>query len=140
VVTTTTRPGGEPFSLVITGEAEEWLPALERIVGPRFLVPHRVSSDSELLQVVQEGKADAAVLDDQAEWLIDALGLLRMIRRVSVAFPVVVVTTRRDRRWLQDALQLAAFSVVRRPMALEELLRQIQRMMVRIERHLREGR
>ena len=38
---------------------------------------------------------------------------------------------------LEDALQLAAFSVVCRPLALEELLRQIQRMMMRIDRALR---
>jgi hypothetical protein len=56
----------EPFHLVVTGEAESWLPALELIVGPDVLVPTMVSDDRELLDVVQAGKADAAVLDDEA--------------------------------------------------------------------------
>ena len=63
-----------------------------------------------------------------------------MIRRLDSDLPVVVVTKRRDRRLLEDALRLTAFSVVVKPLALEEFLRQIQRMMARIDRTLRDGR
>ncbi len=126
-----------PFSLVVTGEAESWLPALHQIVGSAYLVPRQVSDDRELLDVVSSGQADAAVLDDAAEWELDALQLLRMIRRVNRTLPVVVVTGRRDRHWLEDALRLTAFSVVTRPLALEELLRQIARMMSRLDEVLR---
>ncbi len=126
-----------PFSLVVTGEAESWLPALHQIVGSDYLVPRPVSDDRELLDVVGSGQADAAVLDDAAQWDLDALQLLRMIRRVNRTLPVVVVTGRRDRHWLEDALRLTAFSVVTRPLALEELLRQIARMMSRLDEVLR---
>ena len=127
----------DPFGLVVTGEAESWLPALEIIVGPDVLVPYKVNSDSELLDVVQSGLADAAVIDDEAKWTVDVLQLLRMIRRLDASLPVVVVTARRDRRLLEDALRLAAFSVVVKPLELEELLRQIQRIMVRLDQLLR---
>ncbi len=126
-----------PFNLVITGEAESWLSALEQIVGPRWLAPHMVSGDSELLEVVESGLADAAVLDDAAEWDLDVLRLLRMIRRLDTVLPVVVITGRQDRRWLESALRLTVFSVVARPLELEELLRQIQRMMFRLDEMLR---
>lgn len=126
-----------PFSLVLTGEAESWLPALEQIVGPQWLVTHKVKNDSELLEVVQAKEADAAVLDDAAQWSLDVLKLLRMVRRLDTLLPVVVISSRCDRRWLEDALRLAVFSVVARPLELEELLRQIQRMMVRLNRMLR---
>ncbi|MCD6364288.1 MAG: response regulator, partial [Planctomycetes bacterium] len=122
-----------PFGLVVTGEAEDWVGALELIVGPNVLVPYKVSSGPELLDVVQSGTADAAVLDDAAEWSVDVLQLLRMIRRLDAQLPVVVVTARRDRRLLEDALRLTAFSVVVKPLALEELLRQIRRMMIRVD-------
>ena len=128
-----------PFSLVVTGEAEGWLPAIHRIVGSEYIVPKRVSDDRELLDVVGSGQADAAVLDDAAQWHLDALQLLRMIRRVNRTLPVVVVTGRRDRHWLEDALRLTAFSVVTRPLELEELLRQIARMMHRLDETLRRG-
>jgi len=129
-----------PLNLVVTGEAASWLPALEKIVGTEYVAPRRVQDDRELLQVVSAGDADAAVLDDAAEWQLDVLHLLRMIRRVNRTLPVVVVVTgRRDRHWLEDALRLAAFSVVTRPLELEELLRQIQRMMRRLDEMLRRG-
>ena len=126
-----------PFKLVVTGEAECWEPALEQIVGPQWLALHRVHSGHELLEVVEAGQADAAVLDDATDWQLNVLHLLRMIRRMNAILPVVVITTRRDRRWLEDALRLAVFSVVTRPLALEELLRQIQRMMVRLDQAMR---
>ena len=136
---TTLKPGRDPFNLVVTGEAESWLPALEQIVSSRYLLARRVRGDRELLDVVASGVADAAVLDDAADWRLDVLQLLRMIRRVNTTLPVVVVTGRRDRHWLEDALRLAAFSVVTRPLELEELLRQIARMMRRLDEVLRDG-
>jgi len=128
-----------PLGLVVTGEVESWLPALELIVGPTVLETFKVRDEDELLDVVQCGLVDAAVLDDEPQWSVDVLQLLRMIRRVDEALPVVVVTRRRDRRLLEDALRLAAFSVVVKPLALEELLRQIQRMMLRLDKLLRDG-
>jgi two-component system phosphoglycerate transport system response regulator PgtA len=127
-----------PLELVVTGEAEDWLPALGQIVGPRFLHTRRVRSDHELLEVVRTGQADAAVLDDDAPWDVDVLRLLRMIRRVNARLPVVVVTKHTDRQWLEDALSLAAHSVVAKPLELEELLRQVHGVMTRLARMLRQ--
>lgn len=135
VVTSDRRKG--PLALVVTGQARSWQAALEKIVGPEWLVTYTVSDDQDLLNVVQTGLADAAVLDDGVAWDLDVLQLLRMIRRLNTTLPVVVVTGRRDRRWLEDALRLAAFSVVVRPLELEELLRQIRRIMVRLDEMLR---
>ena len=50
---------------------------------------------------------------------------------------VVLLTGRSEPRWLQEALRLAAFSVVSKPLRLEELLRQIHRMMLRLDAYLR---
>ncbi len=124
---------------MVTGEAESWLPSLRQIVAPQFLTAYQVDSDRQLLEVVSSGLADAAVLDELAGWSVDVIHLLRMIRRVDAVLPVVVVTSRSDRRLLEEALRLAAFSVVTRPLALEELLRQIHRMMIHLDRMLRQG-
>ena len=128
----------EPLKLVVTGEAESWLPALGKIVGPRYLHARRVRSDHELLEVVRTGSADAAVLDDESAWDIDVLRLLRMLRRLDKGLPVVVVTSHTDRRWLENALKLAAYSVVVKPLELEELIRQIHGIMDRLNRMLRQ--
>lgn len=129
----------QPFGLVVTGEAQDWQDALEQIVGPEWITTYRVSDGRELLSVVESGVADAAVLDDRAELGLDVMQTLRLIRRLNAALPVVVVTTQIDRRVLENALRLAAFSVVPRPLELEELLRQIRRMMIRLDQMLRHG-
>ena len=64
-----------PLGLVVTGEAQWWLPSLEAIIGPQLLKPVQVDSDRELLEVVSSGHADAAVLDDEAQWSVDVLRL-----------------------------------------------------------------
>jgi len=129
-------PGGRPqgaLGLVITGEANFWQPVLEQLVGRELLTTYRVDSTRELLEVVESGLAHAAVLDEEADQDLDALQMLRLIRRLDQIFPVVIVTRRTDRRLMEDALRLAAFSVLAKPVELEALLRQIQRIMVRLD-------
>lgn len=128
-----------PFSLVVTGEAEFWRSAVEQIVGPKYLITRKVHNNGELIEVIRAGQADAAVLDDSSDLGLDVMQLLRQIRRINVMLPVVIVTAQPDRRRLEDALRLAAFSVISRPLRLEELLRQIQRMMIRLDMMLKQG-
>lgn len=125
-----------PFGLAISGEAGQYLNALRVIVGPKWLRAYRVDTDREVLQVVRAGVADALVLDEDAIE-IDGLKLLRMIRRLDEALLVVLLTGRADRRRLEEALRLAAFSVVVKPLRLEEMLVQIHRMMVRLDAAMR---
>ena len=125
-----------PFSLVVSGEAGEYADALDKIVGPVWLETYRVRTDREVLQLVQAGRADAVVLDEAVTEL-DVLRLLRMIHRVNQTLLVVLLTGLSEPRWLQEALRLAAFSVVSKPLRLEELLRQIHQMMLRLDAYLR---
>ena len=128
-----------PFGLVVSGEAGEFADALSLIVGPRWLETYRVNSDGEVLGLVQAGLADAVVLDE-AVAEIDVLALLRMIHSLNEALLVVLLTGVTDRRRLAEALRLAAFSVVTKPLRLEELLVQIHRMMVRLDTTIRRDR
>jgi DNA-binding NtrC family response regulator len=121
----------KPFEVVLTGEAEHWLPALRQIVGPETLIGRKVEGDGELIRVVESGGVDAAVLDEESHREVPVLHVLRMIRRVDPRLPVVIVSRHNERRWLEDALRLAAFSVLNKPLQFEPLLRQIWRMMDR---------
>jgi DNA-binding NtrC family response regulator len=125
-----------PLGLVLSGEASEYVEALAHIVGSRWLETYRVRSDGEVLSLVQAGLADAVVLDE-AVTQADPLHLLRLIRQLNETMLVVILTRRNDRRLLEEALRLAAFSVVGKPLRLEELLLQIHRMMVRLDETIR---
>ena len=128
------RPG--PFGLAVTGEGEQYLQALRLIVGPTWLRTYQVDSDREVIQLVRSGQADALLLDEEAI-AVDGLKLLRTIRRFNESMLVVLLTEHTERRWLEEALRLAAFSVVIKPLRLEEMLVQIHRMMVRLDAVLR---
>ena len=130
------QEGAGPFGLAVSGEAGEYVQALRQIVGPEWLVTYEVDSDRELLHLVRAGAADALLVDEDATQ-VDALKLLREIRRVDQAVLVVLLTGHAERRWLEEALRLAAFSVVIKPLRLEEMLVQIHRMMVRLDAVMR---
>ncbi len=127
----------EPLDVVVTGEAETWLPAIQTIVGPRYIHAYKASNDRELLHVVEKGNPDAAVLDEGPGQEVPVLHMLRLIRRVQPRMPVIIVTAHTERRWLEDALRLAAFSVLTKPLGFEALLQQLQRVMTRLDRSLR---
>ena len=131
--------GASPFGLVVSGEAVEYVEVLRHIVGPRWLETYRASSDGEVLHLVREGVGHAVLLDDDAIE-VDTLKLLRSIRRLNQALLVVLLTGHTERRYLEEAMRLAAFSVVAKPLRLEELLVQIHRMMVRLEVVIRRPR
>ena len=80
--------------------------------------------------MVEAGLGDAVVIDsnrgDQ-----ELLVMLRSIRRVTWAVPVVLVVRRATRRFMEGALRLEAFSVVHKPLEREELLVQLRRILER---------
>ncbi len=127
-----------PFRLVVTGQAEDWAPALRRLIGPRYMLVQQVENNRELIDAVESHQVDAAVVDDQVDWARDGLKLLRMIRRIDTELPVVIVTHHQDRQFLQSALQLRAYIVVNAPLGFEQLVRQIYGMMCRMEQMLRD--
>ena len=122
--------------MVVTGEAGQWYPALSKLVGSRLLHTRLAADDRELLDIVGEGKMDLAVLDEEASSEVDIMRLLRIIRRLDQNVAIVLVTRQTDRRWLEDALELAAFSVLVKPLEFEVLLRQLHGVMMKLNRYV----
>jgi DNA-binding NtrC family response regulator len=133
------RGGPDPFNLVVNGEAGQYIRALEQIVGRRWLTALPAKSDEEVLRLVRSGVPHGVMLDEAATE-VEPLRLLRTIRRENQTLLVVLLTRHSDRHWLQEALGLTAFSVVIKPLRLEELLVQVHRMMVRLDAAIRRGR
>ncbi|MBT3278195.1 MAG: response regulator [Phycisphaerales bacterium] len=126
----------EPLELVVTGEAEYWLDALKRTVGPQWLRIRVVRDGDALLVAVQTSRVDAVVVDDQAYGVDSPELLIRKIRRVRPVMPVILVSDRSDRQSLEDAMRLAVFTVLARPVGFEMLLRQIHGIMLRLAKEL----
>lgn len=121
---------GQPFGLVVSGEAKRHEEALRKLLGPNVVVTHLATDTGQVLEIVQHGQAHAVVIDTEAGDY-ELLKTLRMIRRVNTALPVVLVAHEVSRRFMEDALRLAAFSVVHKPLEREELLIQLRRIFER---------
>lgn len=119
-----------PFGLVVSGEARRHEDALRKLLGPKMVVTFTATNAGEIVRIVQHGEADAAVVD--AGDPHELLKTLRMIRRVNMALPVVLVAQEVSRRFLEDALRLAAFSIAHRPLEREELLMHLRRIFERM--------
>ena len=127
-----------PFSLITSGEANEYADTVSRIVGPRLIETFTVDTEDEMLGMVRAGLADAIILDEAVSQ-VSPLSLLQMIRSLDESLLVVLLTSQADPRRLTEAMKLTAFSVVIKPLVLEELLLQIHRMMKRLETRLRKS-
>lgn len=101
----------------------EWVDRLAARLRPARLTVHRTASGTDALDVVRRGRLSFAVLDTYPHD-VGGLGLLRRIRSIDAALPCVLVTERTDRRYLQRALDLKAYSVVTTPVD-ESILREL---------------
>lgn len=119
-----------PFRVVVSGEASRHEEALQKLLGPNVVLTVRAGNPGELLAVIERRQADAAVLDTELGQQ-ELLRTLRMIRRINVTLPVVLVTREVSRWFMEDALRLAAFSVAHKPLEREELLIQLRRIFER---------
>jgi len=118
------------FTLVVSGEARQHVGNLRKLLGPHPVDMYNAADTGDLIETVQDGRADAVVVDsDRGQQ--DVLKILRMIRRVNAALPVILVARRTPRRFMEGALRLAAFSIVHKPVEREELLIQLRRLVDR---------
>ena len=121
-----------PLGLVVSGEARRHADILRQLLGPDLVVMVNADGTDQLLWFVEDGRADAVVVDsDRGDQ--ELLDVLRMIRRVNAALPVVLVAREATRRFMEGALRLAAFSIVHKPLEREDLLIQLRRIVERRE-------
>ena len=133
----THRPGEQrPVTLIVSGEARSQAGIIQQLLGPALVSMFNVADTGELLHVVQRRQVDGAVVDSEVgDGGEDLLKTLRIIRRIDAKLPVVLVASSLSRRFLEGALRLEAFSVVRKPMQREELLIQLRRIVERVARN-----
>lgn len=130
---------------------EHWSRQLPRLLQPQGVVAFLARTGEEAIAVVERHEIHAAVLDlgtprssTRSAGSVgggngdDAAGLwlLELFRRLPSQPPVVVINSpvinqRQVDRLLSDALRLGAFSVLNKPVRLEQLLEVFQRLIER---------
>ena len=126
-----TKDRRRPLQLVLSGEACRHTEILRTLLGPHRVDMVTADSLTDLVGMVETGRGDAVVIDSNRSDQ-ELLVMLRSIRRVTWALPVVLVVRRATRRFMEGALRLDAFSVVHKPLEREELLVQLRRIVERL--------
>ncbi|MEM6332112.1 MAG: hypothetical protein AAF823_02090 [Planctomycetota bacterium] len=142
--------GRARFRVLLTEDRDpspaHWARQLPRLMQPLGVEAVIAAHAQQALDALDEGPLHAAVIDLATPRAPgrpvntnepDGLWLLNLLARHRSKPPVIVVDSRvvtsaQVHRALQHALRLGAFSVVRRPVELEQLLAVIQRL---VDRH-----
>jgi len=138
------------FNVLVTEDMprpeEYWTRQLQKLLEPMGVATHRVTTGTEALDLVDRMAIHAAVVDmgtpmsaveaDKPAGAQPAAVWLRQLGRLLANRPIVVVhgrvySRRKADRALRDALSFGAFSVLHKPVEMEQLLRVFRRMMDR---------
>jgi len=129
--------------------SEHWSEQLPRLLQPQGVAAYVATSASEAIEMVEQLEIHAAVIDlgtplgerRVATGTAKADGeagmwLLELMRRMPSRPPVVVINSpvisqNQVNRLLSEALRLGAFSVLQKPVTMEQLLTVFQRLMER---------
>ncbi|MDH3583576.1 MAG: response regulator [Phycisphaerae bacterium] len=139
------RPDAANRLNVLLSEAEQpWAANLPRLLEPQGVRALCARDVDQALQIIEHETIHAAVIDMALPLGRDepapagqtgGLKLLRVIQRLSPTPPAVVVRgrsfDRMDDRLLGQALKLEAFSVLDRPVQLEQMLEVLRRLLKR---------
>jgi CheY-like chemotaxis protein len=146
---------GTRFNLLLTHErphgGEHWTAQLPRLLGPQGVGSYVVSTGRDAIDVAERTPIHAAVIDlgtppgEGHDWAMGpgpasagpgGLWLLKLLLRLPNRPPVVLLrkpaySRRQAERLLREALSLGAFSVLQKPVQMEELLAVFQRLVDR---------
>ena len=150
------QPGGRLNVLVTENRPhapEHWTAQLPRLLNPQGVVSYLARSAQEAIEVADLREIHAAVIDlatprdphggrpDDTRGgapgrRFGGMWLSELLKRLPDRPPVVIInspahTDRQAARLLQEALRLGAFSVMNKPVGLEQLLVVLQRLLER---------
>jgi DNA-binding NtrC family response regulator len=129
------------LNVLLTDVDQEWAVHLPRLLEPQGVRAICAQSVKEAVEVIDRQPIHAAVVNlslpmDGHDAIDGGLKLLRVIQRLDPTPPAVVIRGRQfdrraDDRLLAEALKLEVFSVLDLPVALEQVLEVLRRLLQR---------
>ena len=104
-----------------------WPRAVEEIFQPRGVNALVADSSGDMVRLVDNNRIHLAILDSGREEL-GGLQTLRMIRKHDALIPCIMLAQMMDKHLLSEALNLGAFCVVAKPVDMQLLAEQINRL------------
>ena len=116
---------------VLVGRADwAWAEAINRIFAPRGINSMVAADATGALDIIERRTVHTAIVDMDAE-KIGGLGIIRIIRGHYPDLPCILLSKTAERKLLSSALELNVFSVIAKPVDMQILRDQLNRLFVK---------
>ena len=107
-----------------------WPQAVRTIFMPRGINALLATEANDVLDIIEQRRIHTAIVDMDSERL-NGLGTIKMIRVHYPLLPCILVARVAGRELLSDALELDVFSVITKPVDMDVLLGQLNRLFIK---------
>ena len=116
---------------VLVSDADwAWPEAVRTIFMPRGINALLATEANDVLDIIEQRRIHTAIVDMDSERL-SGLGTIKIIRSHYPLLPCILVARIAGRELLSDALELDVFSVITKPVDMEILLGQLNRLFIK---------
>ena len=120
----------EHINVLINDADWAWPMAVGQIFRNRNVELLMVKQTDEALNVLQQRRIHTAIIDMNSR-ILSGLGMIRAIRSGFPLLPCILVADNVEKKLLSDALELEVFSVISKPVDMELLRAQLNRLFIR---------
>ena len=115
----------EDFKILLVDDEEEFLVSLSERLALRDLNPDTATSGEQALERIRAEEPTVIVLDLKMPGM-HGLEVLRRVKKLSPHVQIVILTGHGDERDREEAEKLGAYAYLRKPVAMDTLMKTIQ--------------
>lgn len=116
---------------VLLGRADwDWPRAVEQLFVPRGIRAMVAGTAGEAVRILEQSRIHMALLDVDAH-AAGGLGMIRAIRGYEPQLPCITVSSRWERPQLGEALEVNVFSVIAKPVDMQVLRGQLNKLFLK---------
>ncbi len=127
-----TEQPSEPSEInVLVSDADwAWPEAVRTIFMPRGINALLATEANDVLDIIEQRRIHIAIVDMDSQRL-SGLGTIKMIRAHYPLLPCILVARVTERELLSNALELDVFSVITKPVDMDVLLGQLNKLFIK---------
>lgn len=107
-----------------------WPEAVRTIFVPRGINALLATETNEVLDIIEQRRIHIAIVDMDSKRL-NGLGVIKMIRAHYPVLPCILLARAAERELLSGALELDVFSVITKPVDMDVLLGQLNKLFIK---------
>jgi DNA-binding NtrC family response regulator len=123
-------PESSEINVLVSDADWAWPEAVRTIFMPRGINALLATEANDVLDIIEQRRIHTAIVDMDSRRL-SGLGTIKMIRAHYPLLPCILVARVTERELLSDALELDVFSVITKPVDMDVLLGQLNKLFIK---------